>query len=380
MDWEAFAARLAESVTGRDSSWREPVASVPRHRFVPSWWDTPDGVPFGQWMSWAGPRDEEAWLAATYADQTLVTQVDGHHADHTEPGATCEGLPTSSSTLPSLVVRILGYGDVYPGADVLDVATGSGYSAALLCHRLGDHHVSSLDVDPYLVDAAAERLAAIGYRPTMLPLDARKELPGSFDRIVSMVGIRPVPPSWLEALRPGGRLVTVIAGTSLILTATKNERGVAVGRIEWERAMFMPTRAGAGRYPPRPDRPPQADGEGETVALSPYPVVFPSESWDLAAMLEITEPGIQHDFTEGDSGERAAYLWHQDGSWARATSLPEGGSAIHQGGKRRLWDLVDDIRRHWLEHGELPVRGARAVVRPDGRVTLTRGGWKAVIQ
>ena len=67
-----------------------------------------------------------------------------------------------------------------------------------------------------------------------------------------MVSVRPIPASWLTALRPGGRLVTVISNTSLIITANKTEDGGAVGRVEWDRAMFMPARTGAD-YPPSRD-------------------------------------------------------------------------------------------------------------------------------
>jgi hypothetical protein len=53
---------------------------------------------------------------------------------------------------------------------------------------------------------------------------------------------------WLAALRPGGRLVTTISGTALILTADKTDDGGVTGRIEWDRAGFMHTRTGAD-YP-----------------------------------------------------------------------------------------------------------------------------------
>lgn len=91
----------------------------------------------------------------------------------------------------------------------------------MLSCRYGDHHIVSLDLDPYLESAAASRLARLGLYPTVLTADATAPLPGQYDRIVSMMSVPAVPPGWLAALRPGGRLVTTIQGTWMILTATK---------------------------------------------------------------------------------------------------------------------------------------------------------------
>ncbi|MER6187844.1 hypothetical protein [Streptomyces sp. NPDC001652] len=41
--------------------------------------------------------------------------------------------------------------------------------------------------------------------------------------------MRSTPTSWLTALSPVGRLVTTLAGTSLLVTADKVEDGGAVG-------------------------------------------------------------------------------------------------------------------------------------------------------
>ena len=144
--------------------------------------------------------------------------------------------------------QLLRHAQVYDGCDILDVATGLGYSAAVLCKRLGDGHVTSVDVNPYLTTIAEKRLASIGHAPKVFPADATGPLPGTYDRIVAMAGFRPVPASWLAALRPGGRLVTVIDRTALILTADKTEGDwAATGRIEWDRAVFMPARPGGYR-------------------------------------------------------------------------------------------------------------------------------------
>ncbi|WP_018504181.1 hypothetical protein [Parafrankia discariae] len=88
-----------------------------------------------------------------------------------------------------------------------------------------------MDVDPSLVSAAAGRLAALDLCPTALTVDVTGPLPGTYDRIVSMVSVPSIPPSCRAALRPGSRLVTTIRGTWIILTATRTPAGV-FGRVE----------------------------------------------------------------------------------------------------------------------------------------------------
>jgi SAM-dependent methyltransferase len=270
---------------------------------------------------------------------------------------------------------------VTDGVDVLDVGTGSGYGYALLARRLGDRHVTSVDVDGYLVKAAAERLATIGLHPGVTVCDATGPLPGSYDRIVSMMSVAPVPASWLTALRPGGRLVAVLADTGLIITADKTPEGGAAGRTEWDRAGFMAARSGLDYPPSLLDQFPAArDGEGEQVSTGRYPVVDVSNAWELYSMLGVTVPGVQDHYEEsGDGQQRTAWLLHPDGSWARATATADGPPTVHQSGPRRLWDILDDIRHAWLRDGNLPAYGARVTIDPDGSVQLTRGRWQAAI-
>lgn len=384
MGWEQHASRLADEVTYRGSPWHTPVAGIPRHLLVPRWWDSPD---MSAWMLCDGPSDEPEWLEAAYCDQTLITEVGGLHADHAEPGQQPPGRsrPTSSSTLPGLVVRMLDHAQVFDGADVLDVATGSGYSAALLSRRLGDEHVTSVDINPYLTAAAARRLDGLGLAPKVIACDATAPLPGTYDRIVAMTSVRPVPASWLAALRPGGRLVTVIARTALILTADKTETGdwAATGRIEWDRAMFMSARSGAGPAAARPDVRAVVDdlADGSRPITGRYPVLDIGGSWELLSLLEITHPGIEHDYQEDTSGRRTAWMLHPDGSWAQASAKDEHAAPeITQGGPRRLWDALDDHREYWLSHGYLQLYGARAFIQADGVIRLARGKWRATIR
>ena len=249
-----------------------PEQSITTGRCWWSWSAAGSGFGSDVWELCDGPADEDGWLRAAYGDRSLVTRVGPLHADHGWPGDRQVGMPTSSATLPGLIVQMLRHAHVYDGADVLDVGTGSGYGCAVLAQRLGDHHVTSVDVDAYLTEVAAERLAGIGLCPQLTTCDATGPLPGTYDRIVSTVAVRPIPASWLAALRPGGRLVTTITGTALIITADRTDDGGAIGRTEWDRAGFMHTRAGAD-YPPGLGEQFAAvrEVEGDQVGVGRYP-------------------------------------------------------------------------------------------------------------
>ena len=241
--WKADADRLAGEVTHPISRWRPAVGAVPRHLFVPRWWirNGPDaGFGLATWELRGGAADPDAWIRAAYRDQTLITRVGSLHADLATPDDRPAGLPTSSAIAPGMVVRMLRHARLTDDAYVLEVGAGAGYGAAVLCERSGYRQVTTIEPDEYLVKAAGERMAGVGLHPRVTHCDPYGPLPESYDRIASMVAVRPVPASWLTALRPGGRLVTPIAGTTLILTADKTPDGGAAGRTEWDWGAFMP--------------------------------------------------------------------------------------------------------------------------------------------
>jgi SAM-dependent methyltransferase len=267
--------------------------------------------------------------------------------------------------------------------DVLDIGTGSGYGTALLATRLGDQHVTSIDVDEYLVKAAADRLASIGLHPAVTACDATGPLPSgtqSCDRIIATVAVRPVPAGWLAALRPGGRLVTTIAGTNLILTADKTPDGGAAGRTEWDRAGFMHSRNGPTYRPAMLERLAEIrDADGDQVTSGRFPVVNVNDGWELYSTLGLILPGVEHHYEEGPDGRRTAWVLHPDGSWARSTAAGDQAPVIHQAGPRRLHDILDGLRQDWLRDGSLPAYGARVTISPDGSLHFRRGRWEASI-
>lgn len=99
---------------------------------------------------------------------------------------------------------------VAPAADdrALEIGTGSGYSAAVLAQIVAE--VYTVERIPALADAAAARLAALGYRSVQVRCgDGTLGWPerAPYDVIVVTAGGPRVPPALLDQLAPGGRLV-----------------------------------------------------------------------------------------------------------------------------------------------------------------------------
>lgn len=374
MDWQTKAEQLASDIVDPVSRWLPPVARVPRHQLVPRWWE-PDGT--GAWALRDGASDPSAWAEAAYGDRSLVTRVGGLHADHATPEDRPEGLPTSSATLPSLTVRMLRHARLGDGLPLLDLGTGAGGLAAYASFRIGDKHVTSLDVDPYLSSVAGERLAELGYYPTMLTADATEHVPGTYERIVSTVGLPPGPGlrAVLASLVPGGRLAMTLARTTLVVTGWKRANGDVVGQVERDMAGFMAARSGDDYPDTCTDLFALAhEAEGDDVGTGRYPVVDLENAWELRSMLEVTAPGVELGFgTRGKT--RTAYLVHPDGSWARASAERADPPAVHQSGPRRLWDVLERLRNRLNTDGSLPLLGARVRITPDGVVHLSRGEW-----
>ena len=115
------------------------------------------------------------------------------------------------------------------GESVLEIGTGSGYSAAVLA-RLADH-VISLERVPELGHAAARRLAELGVPNVEVIIgDGSRGHPEAapYDAIAIHAATPEAPHSLLGELADEGRLVVPIAtGSADLLTAFTRQRGRA---------------------------------------------------------------------------------------------------------------------------------------------------------
>ncbi len=375
--WDERAWEMAALIAPESRSlWFEALVSVPRHELAPRWLEHTSSRgntgPQG-WIVTDGPYDPGEWLDAAYNPyRTLPTRSGTTHADHAAPGRVLAGPVTSHALAPALAVALFRHAVIYPGCHILEAGTGSGYGTALLARRFGSEHVTSTSTSPYLTEAATGRLGSLGLRPLLLTRPAGADLPAGYDRIIGTTPLPGLPPSWLAALRPGGRLVLWLH-CGVIITASTDPEGGAAGQVEHDRTAIT---MGLEIY----DDPPPMPGTGPVTATrSPYPVTDP-QTGDLAAMLAITDPGLTVTArTDYQAGVTTTWLAHPDGSWARAEGSESEPARVHQAGPRNLWDIVDQHRRHWLADGRLPVTSAGVRIDPDGTIRLQYGTWHATI-
>ncbi|MBV9022767.1 MAG: methyltransferase domain-containing protein, partial [Streptomycetaceae bacterium] len=263
----ALADQLHTAGALTDPAWRTAVESVPRELFL-------DTALFRQTgAQWAPVRrietGPEEWLRLVYTDATWVTQVDGIEANQA-PGPV-SGNPTSSSTLPSLVVRTLEAAGIADGGKVLEIGTGTGYSTAILCHRLGEDRVTSIEYDPALAHRAADHLTAAGYHPTLITGDGLQGYKdgAEYDAIVATCAVRHIPPSWLWQLADHGSITTTLSGwmmASGLIRLTLTDDGTARGRFTAEPISYMLARPHERPPPPTPFPP-----RGPTPPTPPRP-------------------------------------------------------------------------------------------------------------
>ncbi len=96
---------------------------------------------------------------------------------------------------------------------VLEIGTGSGYQAAILAKLV--KHVYSIEIIEALADEATARLGRLGYNNVTTKLGDGYygwEEHAPFDAIVVTAAGSHVPPSLIQQLRPGGRMVIPVGG------------------------------------------------------------------------------------------------------------------------------------------------------------------------
>lgn len=356
-------------------AWRQAVETVPRHLFLPRFYRYEPARHECVPVDSADPAQRQEWLRAAYQNRTWVTRVDDHHVD--DDGSTVRyGRPTSSGTLPGLLVRMAELSGTADGDRVLEIGTGTGYFAALLCARLGDRHVTTVDVDPYLVEAARQRLAAAGYRPTVVLADGRDGHAGNapYDRVIATCSVRPIPSAWVTQTRPGGTILTTLAGTSAMVRLTAHGSEQASGRVLPDYASFMASRpAGPIENGPYERLFRQIlDGVGPGEQAGPMPDLL--GDWAFRFVAELALPGLDCRRGSEEDGSVRNWLLAADGSWAIHTAPADGPPTVVEGGPRRIWSALADCHAAWVAHDSPRPEEFHVTVEPAGQQVVLPGG------
>lgn len=358
--WQERARALADSLAKRgvlrSEVWRAAVEQTPRHLFVPAGTDVTD-------TDVVEPKaGVDAWLDRVYSDVTLVVQRRSRPSAQAAdgPGA---ALPTSSSTMPSLMVEMLEALDLRDGHRVLEIGTGTGYNAALLSHRLGGRNVVSIDIDPDLVHAAGQRLDELGHSPTLVAGDGLAGVPdhGPYDRIIATCAVSEIPLAWIEQLAPAGAMLINIRGDvagALCLLSKQDDDNEVIGPVVRCGGNFMWLRRQVSS-PLRHEESSIVVGARKVArrmtSLSPTDVLNDDFSW----LLQLELPGLRMTYSTEifDPMERVSrsglLMYTEDGAHAQVISEPEtdGYYRVIQGGCRRLWDTVETAYESWNRLG-----------------------------
>jgi protein-L-isoaspartate(D-aspartate) O-methyltransferase len=343
--WAPRAQRLADLLADqgdlRDPAWHAAVAAIPRHVLVPTAYQQ-DSTSAWHPVDLTSPQG----LDLIYSPTTLVTAL-ADRGTHQES--------VSSSTKPDLMVRMLDTLDVHAGHRVLEIGTGTGYNAALLAHRLGEHQVFSVDIDPDLLDGARRRLARIGLHPTLVTVDGAGGLPqhAPYDRIIATCSVPAVPWAWAEQLTPTGKILidVKVAAHAGNLALLHRHPDRLEGRFTPRWASFMTMRhphdPAPAPMPPRHDRTRQW-----TTPTPPNPWYDNRVVWLLAQFHGLpTDVRIGMELDPHTRHPTASLLTAPDGSWA-AVSLTghHGHHTVIEGGPTALWDHVEHAHQVWLAH------------------------------
>jgi protein-L-isoaspartate O-methyltransferase len=349
------------------------LGHVPRALFVPDliWVQQPPHS--GRFEPVSKHRDRARWDAVVAADEPVITQLNmGAVPEGGDPVQ--DGFPTSSASMPSVVARMLAALDPAPGMRVLEIGTGTGWNAALLARRVGAAgRVTTIEIDPGVAEHARRALTAAGY-PACSPLvvvgdgAAEHVSSGPFDRVISTAAVREtVPPAWLAALRPGGRLVTpwstdFSAGQGVLLTVDRDPDGPgARGRFAGPLAFMRLRQQLNSRYAwePGPDLLNRVLAEADISATD-------CRGGDLDRILNPTKG----DFAIGARLANVARWvgWHTLGERHHVIELTDPAThslaqvdadltdpapfVVRQYGPRRLWDETEAAYRWWHEVGE----------------------------
>lgn len=365
------ARALADHLTamGRlTGPWRAAYEAAPRNLFVPDVaWAVPDGPEPGYAIDRAD--DAARWWDAVYSDTSIVTQFDDGAGDV----RTGKGSPSCSCSAPGVVFTTLEALDPRDHHRALEIGTGTGWTASLLAHRVGEHNVVSIEVDKQVAAQAAKNVAAAGYAPRLLVGDGADGCPveGPYDRVHATCAVETIPYEWVAQTRPGGVIVapwTPVHNYGLLARLVVDGDGRAVGRFPTTASyMMLRSQRRAAKWAPHHT----SDAQEEITRLDPRAIADGSSAADL--VMSALAPGVARIPVPADDASGAFSLLlveagPDEGAWAAVDYAPdEADYRVTWYGHRNLWAEVRDAYLRWTSWGQPGCERFGMTVTPDGQ-------------
>lgn len=124
-----------------------------------------------------------------------------------------------------------------PGEVVMDIGYGSGWQTCLLAHIVGSKgHVVALEIVPALCEQGMANIEQYDFVSTgVVETHCQNASPGfaaraPYDKIIAAAAGSYVPEAWQAQLKVGGRIVTPIGSSVMVLTKVDKET--------WERTDY----------------------------------------------------------------------------------------------------------------------------------------------
>jgi len=211
----ALVQRLLRTGAIRSPAVAAAFRAVPRERFLPG----------------LAP-------AETYRDDAVVTRRDEG------------GLPSSSSSQPSIMAIMIEQAALASGQRVLEIGAGTGYNAAVMREVVGPQgRVVTVDIQPDVAEEAEAHLRAAGYADVVVAVaDGGFGYPGEapYDCIMLTASVSDVSPYWREQLRERGVLVLPLRLRTLGLSVAFEKHGPVLTSRSITGSGFMHLRGAFG--------------------------------------------------------------------------------------------------------------------------------------
>ncbi|MGH3911832.1 MAG: methyltransferase, FxLD system [Pseudonocardiaceae bacterium] len=205
----AMLAELRQLGVIRSEEVADAVATVTRHLFAP-------GEPL-----------ERAYAAKTI----LQTKRDER------------GVAISMVSAPDIQAMMLEQAQLGPGMRVLEIGSG-GYNAALIAELVSETgQVTTVDIDPEVVDRARRCLGAAGYEKVNVVLaDADGGVPdrAPYDCVIATTSAWDIPSAWTDQLAEGGRIVVPLRMRGLTCSVVFERDGDRLVSQGYELCSFVP--------------------------------------------------------------------------------------------------------------------------------------------